>query len=268
MEASERTHAIALNLERWRRSPARFIDYGVLVNLPDFHGEVWERGERLSRFRVVIGKAGRRRGQMVNATPTLASKIHTVVYNPWWTVPKRIIREELLLKAEAFEQQRASSTQQPVAGGAEAVQHADYWQTHDYVVKGDMSDPRTLRVRRRPGPGNALGKVKFIFENRWAVFLHDTPQKGKFRHRRRAFSHGCVRVQKPLDLAELLVRRDGSWEQVERARVMRHYKPKSIRLARPVDVAFVYFTAQVEDGGRVAFLRDVYRRDREQLASR
>ena len=122
-------------------------------------------------------------------------------------------------------------------------------------------------VRRRPGPGNALGKVKFLFENRWSVFLHDTPQKRKFNATRRAFSHGCVRVHRPLELAELLLKRDGQWAEVEKAKVMSHYKESVFRMKAPVWLVVDYMTARVNDAGRATFYPDVYRKD-ETLASR
>ena len=121
-------------------------------------------------------------------------------------------------------------------------------------------------VRRRPGPGNALGRVKFIFDNRHFVFLHDTPSKSKFRSQRRAFSHGCIRVQDPLVLAELLLRRDGSLHVAEEAKVLKHYRETTIQLKEPIPVVLDYVTARVDQTGRVHFLEDLYEKDARLLA--
>ena len=116
-------------------------------------------------------------------------------------------------------------------------------------------------VRMKPGPSNALGKVKFIFENRHFVFLHDTPSKRKFRRLRRAMSHGCIRVHKPLTLAELLLKRDGTWEIAEKKRVMKHYRETPITLKTPIPIILAYFTARVDEKGMVHWLGDIYGKD-------
>ncbi len=251
---TERIATLRLNLDRWRASALNDFPYAVFVNVPDYHGEVWDGPERVHRFRVVVGGTQRERGRMVNATPTLVSYIHQVIYNPYWNVPRRILERELKPDAEKY--------------AAEAEADApDYWARHRFEVMGG-DDPARQWVRREPGPGNALGKVKIIFENRDFVFLHDTPAKTKFKATRRAFSHGCMRVDQPLDLARLLLERDGSWQAAEDARVMKHYKETPIPLDRRVPIVVDYVTARVDDAGRVHFLHDVYRRDRVAAVAR
>ncbi len=258
MPAEERLASIRRNLGRLRQSAMRDHPYAVYINLPDYHGEVWDADERLMRFKVVIGNTRRERGRMINATPELEARIETVIYNPWWNVPKRIYERELLKSAEKWSEKQAERVADPaVDANAEPV---DYWEAKGYEVK-NPDDPVRTWVRRRPGPGNALGKVKFIFENRYFVFLHDTPQKKKFRPARRAFSHGCMRVHEPLELAELLLSRDGTWTIAEDKRVMKHYKETPISLRSPVPLVVEYVTARVDDGGRVHFLGDIYRKD-------
>ena len=116
-------------------------------------------------------------------------------------------------------------------------------------------------VRMKPGPRNALGRVKFIFENRHFVFLHDTPGKRKFRAIHRAFSHGCIRVHQPLTLAELLLKKDGTWHIAEKKKVMKHYRETPIELKTPIPIILAYFTARVGDDGMVRWLRDIYGKD-------
>ena len=198
---------------------------------------------------------------MINATPVFSARVDTIVYNPYWTVPKRIYEEELLVQAEKFEaEQLALQADRDASESGAPI--PTYWEARGYEVFGEGRADGEVWVRRKPGPGNALGKVKFLFENRWFVFLHDTPQKSKFRPPRRAFSHGCIRVSEPLALAELLLRRDGLWEAVKEARVMRHYREKTFRLRTPVWLVVDYLTVRVDDDGRAHFYGDVYRKDR------
>lgn len=255
---TERLGTIRLNLARWRRSDIRLFPYVIFVNLPDYHAEVWDGPEALLRSRVVIGNTRKKRGFMINATPVLTARVDTIVYNPYWTVPKRIYEEELVVLAEKYEAETMAAF---VASGDTGEPPPDYWQARGYEVHGADREDGQVWVRRKPGPGNALGKVKFLFENRWFVFLHDTPQKRKFRAVRRAFSHGCVRLSEPLVLAELLLRRDGSWGQVEEARVMDHYRQTVIDLNVPVWLVVDYLTARVDEDQRVQFFADVYRKD-------
>lgn len=292
---SERIQTLELNLERLRRSALNDHDYKVYVNLPDYHGEVWDGPERLLRFKIVIGSTRREKGRMVNATPTLSSRIHRIIYNPWWNVPKRIFEDELKPAATKWARKKAEAaaaaeggdpggegtlvsaapapTPSPAVaepsgadeGPVDPAMRSGYWEDKGFVV---MGGEKRQWVRRKPGPGNALGKVKFIFENRHAVFLHDTPAKKKFRAVRRSFSHGCMRVGRPLDLAQLLLERDGTWHVAERKRVMKHYKNAPITLNTPVPIVVDYVTARVDDEGRVHWLHDVYKKDRLALATR
>ena len=246
--AADRVRQLRGALKAWRRSGFSDHPYGVLVNPPDFHGEVWEGPQRLLRFRVVVGKPSRW-GRMKNATPRLDAYVQQVIYNPYWNVPDRILQRELLRKAaKKLDDAGPDDVRTPL----EVLQDDGY-----EVVNPD--NPKRLWVREPPGPGNALGRVKFLFENRWFVFLHDTNDRRKFRARRRAFSHGCVRVQDPLRLAEVLLRRDGSWGQVEATRALHRRKEIPITLRAPVPISLVYVLARVRDDGRVRWLPDIYK---------
>ncbi len=255
ISAADRVAQLELNLERWRVSDFGHFPYKVFINLPDFHGEVWDGTQRLMRFKTVVGKRNVSDGRRINATPRLTARIKRLVYNPTWTVPARIIREELLPQAAAkVEKEGLELT--PV----------DYLRSKGYRVWNE-DNPRKMRLRRAPGPDNALGKVKFQFDNRYFVFLHDTNSKSKFRHRRRAMSHGCMRVHKPLDLAKLLLTRDGTYWKVKKLRVMKHYVETPIYLESTVPLVVDYITARVDDDGRTRFFWDMYRHDAPRLAS-
>ncbi|MCB9729373.1 MAG: L,D-transpeptidase family protein [Deltaproteobacteria bacterium] len=257
----ERLDCVLANLERMRHSDLRDHPYAVYIVLPDFHGEVWDGPERLLRFKTVVGNTTRHGAVLVNATPELTARIDTVIYNPYWNVPPRIFQEELLRDESKWQDAQAARAE----AGEDPL--PDFWEAKRFEVM-NADNPETMWVRRKPGPGNALGKVKFMFENRYFVFLHDTSDKAKFRQVRRAFSHGCMRVEKPLQLAELLLRRDGTWHVAEEEHVLSHTRETPISLEHPVPIVVDYLTARASDDGRVHFLTDIYGRDRDRVAER
>ncbi|MFT5432213.1 MAG: murein L,D-transpeptidase YcbB/YkuD [Myxococcota bacterium] len=236
----KRITTIERDLRRLRQSERNDHHYLVYVNLPEYHGEIWAGANLVHRFRVVVG--GKRR---INSTPRITSKIHTVIFNPFWNVPRRIYQTEMKGAADKWIEE------------GNGTEPKDYWASKGYELKG--RNPKTQWLRRPPGRGNPLGKVKFLFENRHAVFLHDTPSKKLFRKPRRAFSHGCIRVQHPVEFAEQLLRRDGSWDVAQSEGVMHHYRRTPIRLRRPVPLVLDYITTRVTEDGHVMFLSDLYK---------
>lgn len=252
------------NLARWRASEARFYDYTLQVNLPDYHGEFWSGDELLRRFKVVIGSARKVRetGEMPNATPLISSAIRTVIFNPYWNVPERILLEELVPQAKraltrsADEREELGETvdREQLLSTDSLVEH---FNQNGYEVLNQTPSGR-LWIRQLPGPANALGKVKFIFPNRHSVFMHDTPSKGKFRFSRRAFSHGCMRVHKPIELARMLLERDGSWSGYRSRKGLRSSDQLVIPLKSPVKLIVDYITNHVDDEDRVHWLHDIY----------
>jgi hypothetical protein len=268
-----RLETVRRNLQRWRTSERRHFDYAVHVNLPDYHGEVWDGDERLRRFKVVIGNTRRANGTMVNATPNISSAIRTVIFNPYWNVPKRIAIEELVPQAHRALTKIADALEEAgevidreTVHSREAT--AEWFETNGYDVLNQSASGR-MWLRQRPGRQNALGKVKFLFDNRDSIFMHDTPSKAKFHFPRRAYSHGCVRVQKPVELAKLLLRRDGSWSRHREHVGMRTQKQLVIKMARPIHLVVDYITNHVDDHGRLHWLHDIYGRDTSvEVASR
>jgi murein L,D-transpeptidase YcbB/YkuD len=157
-----------------------------------------------------------------------------VVFRPYWNVPPTIARKELLPKAD---------------------EDAEYLErNHMEMVNG--------RVRQRPGPDNSLGLVKFIFPNRHHVYLHDTPAKALFGRSRRDFSHGCIRVARPVDLAEFVLRGQGNWTQQRIADAMKKGRDNQhVRLETPVAVYLFYTTVIIGRAGEVRFYEDIYGHD-------
>lgn len=246
VSAQERLDQIEVTLQRWRESRIGNDDYYVFINVPDFHAEVWRDGVREMRFRIVVGNTQRecRNDRMVyvNATPIQSGQIDHVILNPYWTVPQRITEEEIL---PAY------------------MKDPEYLERNNYE-KITASNGYTM-VRQLPGPTNALGKVKFMFPNNEHTYLHDTPRKVYFDAPTRAFSHGCMRVQNPLDFLEYLLVHDDNWDQASIDRIFDRGREYRMNLTKPVPIHSEYYVVRVGDDGHVHFMSDLYRYDRERL---
>ena len=222
--ASARVEQLRVNLERWRWLEADLGDRYVLVNVAGFHAGLYD-GDRLTLgMRAIVGKPYRR-------TPIFSDEIRYLVFSPYWNIPSSIARQEIRPKGRRYMERN-----------------------HIEVVSGG-------RLRQRPGPGNALGRVKFMFPNRFNVYLHDTPARELFDRTSRSFSHGCIRLEKPLELARFLLDGQG-WTREEIEQATDRSTPKTVPLERRVPVHILYWTAWVDEGGTLQFRRDIYDRDR------
>ena len=240
---------IRQSLERWRNMRLGADDAFVFVNIPDFHAEVWDKGERAMRFKVVTGSARRERDEktremvMPRSTKLFSDQIEYLVFNPYWNVPQGIVQDEILPELE---------------------ENPNYLEEHNYEWYETSAGNRILR--QTPGEHNALGLVKFLFPNKHDIYLHDTNQKGFFRYPIRAFSHGCMRVHQPMELAEFMLKREGKWDEKRGvARWMQGGGETWIKLDEPLPVHIEYVVARVDDEGHVHFLADVYRMDHEPM---
>jgi murein L,D-transpeptidase YcbB/YkuD len=249
--AAARVRQIELNLERWRWLPRDLGDRHIIVNIPEYRLEVWDHGRVPLAMKVVVGKKD-------NPTPVLADRMTTVVFSPYWNIPPEIVQKETLphvLKDPAYldknniEVVRASNNDEPVD-----VKSID-WDDADVATK--------VRFRQKPGAGNSLGLVKFIFPNHFNVYLHDTPAQALFSRIERDFSHGCVRVERPMDLAKYVLRDQASWTEEKIDEAMHSGQERSVALKEPLPVYLVYFTAW-EENGTTKFGDDVYGYDRRQ----
>jgi murein L,D-transpeptidase YcbB/YkuD len=248
-----RIDQIRLNLERarWNYDADR-RDF-VLVNVPAFRAHLIQSGEELWSTRVIVGEVD-------TETPLFQAEMKYVVLNPTWTVPYKIASEELLptIRSDPSFLARGGYRLFDRAGGP--VDPAGV----DWAALNSNDFPLTLV--QQPGPGNQLGRIKFVFPNEYAVFMHDTPAKNLFGRACRAFSHGCIRVDQPLDLAERLLEREG-WTRERIEAGVASGETQTIFLAEPVPVILVYWTAAVDDHGVVYFFDDIYSRDRALLAA-
>jgi L,D-transpeptidase YcbB len=251
---SARAAQIALNMERWRWMPRDLGRRYVLVNVAGFRLELVEDGERTMELPVVVGRESWE-------TPTFASRITRVIFNPSWRIPDSILREEVLPK----------------------VGRDPGWLAREGIVVHDLRllgapeiDPRAvdwrqprggLRLRQEPGPRNPLGRVKIDMPNPFDVYLHDTAYPELFGRPVRAFSHGCVRVGSALALASQLLRDAPGWSPEDEAEVLDGWETRVVRPRRPVPVYVIYETAWRASDGQVELRSDVYGRDADLAAA-
>jgi murein L,D-transpeptidase YcbB/YkuD len=244
-----RIEQIRANLER-----ARWVLYDpesefLVVNIAGFALYMVRRGEVVWRTRVQVGRPYRQ-------TPVFRSEMTYLVVNPTWTVPPTIFREDLL------PQLRRNSSYLATRG-------------IDLLDRGGMPlDPTAVdwtgrsfpyQLVQQPGANNALGRVKFMFPNEHFVYLHDTPSRDLFERDNRAFSSGCIRVENPFELAQLLL--GGSWSRERLDALVATGKTQTVFLDKPLPVMLLYWTTEVDAAGRVAFFPDVYERDAGVIAA-
>jgi murein L,D-transpeptidase YcbB/YkuD len=233
--------ALLSNMERWRWMPRWLGSRTVTVNIPAYTVTVAVDGKETYEGRVVVGSTS-------NPTPLLASAINYVVVNPYWNVPFSIASNEMLGRI------RANPAGYFARNGYEAVVNGRV--VNPSSINWSEGALRKVRVRQKPGRGNALGSVKFLFDNPYAVYLHDTPSKALFGREARAFSHGCVRVDQPFVFADALLagEDDLTGRSVER---MVGGGERWLNVTHEVPVYLAYFTREVVDG-RLVTHGDVY----------
>ncbi|WP_293722824.1 L,D-transpeptidase family protein [Stappia sp.] len=232
---------VIANMERWRWLPRDLGQFHILVNIPEFKARLFRDGKQVYETRVVVGKPS-------NQTPVFSDEMDHLIVNPYWNVPYSIASQELLPAVRANSSYLSKRNYEVVSGGRVVDPSAVDWSGVNL---------RTVRIRQRPGRGNALGNIKFMFPNRHSVYLHDTPSKRLFGRSSRAFSHGCVRVQDPFDFADALLQLDPDWD-ARRLKAMVGGSEKRVNLSRHVPVHLAYFTAFVDENGALQRRPDIY----------
>lgn len=223
------------NMERWRWVPADLGARHIMVNVPEYRLRLVERGDVVHETRVIVGKEQ-------TQTPIFSENMKYLVVNPSWTLPPSIIKKEFLPALAA---------------------DPDYAARKGYRVirKGNR-----ISVQQPPGARNALGLIKFMFPNDHAVYLHDTPNRNLFSAGKRAFSHGCVRVDQPFQLAEEILGQDDKWSE-KTLRGLVGKGERYVHLKRPLPVHLTYFTLSVDENGALKSFDDLYGFDRKVRAA-
>jgi len=252
---TDRVRQIELSMERARWLPAPEGPF-ILVNIPQFRLFAF-RGPRdsesaMQAMNVIVGRSFPR-----YKTPVFRADMRYVVFQPYWDVPPSIVRTELLPKlrnslsyadTQGYELVRGQSDESPVQPWNEA--------NLDALARGE------LRVRQRPGPLNALGRVKFMFPNQFNVYLHSTPAQALFGRAERAFSHGCVRVENPQALGEFVFANEPGWDSARVTQMLAAQEGmKRVNLKQAIRVMIFYATAVAAEDGRVLFFQDIYGHD-------
>lgn len=227
----DRIRQMKINLERMRWMPEDNADR-LWANIPEFKLHVFENNTEAMVINIVVGKAA-------NRTVIFSDSLRYIVFSPYWNVPNSIVEKEIL---------------------PAMARNSNYLGRNNMeIVKSNGGTPT---IRQKPGGANSLGKVKFLFPNRYNIYFHDTPAKTLFSSEQRAFSHGCIRLQKPVELAKFLLKDQAAWDDARIDTAMNQQKEQWVTLlsARPVYV--VYFTSWVDQEGILNFRDDIYEHDK------
>ncbi|HZC01403.1 MAG TPA: L,D-transpeptidase family protein, partial [Gammaproteobacteria bacterium] len=246
-----RIRQIELNMERWRWLPQDLGERYILVNIANFALDVVENGQSVLTMRVVAGKPTRR-------TPFFSAQMTYVVLSPHWYVPPTIAIQDKLPLIRRDPKYMARQNLKIFSDGPGGATRVDP-RAIDWSSVSARNFP--YRLRQDPGPRNALGRVKFMFPNSYHVYLHDTPSRELFARAERAFSSGCIRLEKPIELAEYLLRDDPRWSRQSILSSIDRGREQVVHLPAPIPVHLFYWTTWMSDEGVVHFRKDIYERD-------
>ncbi len=247
VSVAQRIDQIRVNLERMRWVADRLPEDFVLVDIPGYRVQLFRRGQPIFSSRAIVGRPER-------STPVFRDELAYLELNPTWTVPPTILAEDILPKMQIdpnyiYDRGLRVIDREGRSIAPESVNWYLPARAFPYML------------RQGPGEENALGRVKFMFPNRFSVYLHDTPERDLFNRTVRALSSGCVRVEEPLRLAELVLDDPHRWNAARFEDLLDEGKTRVVRLERPIPVLLTYWTAVAEEAGRVHFRPDIYARD-------
>lgn len=255
VSVQSRINQIKINMARWHKMPDKLGACYILVNIPGFRLDMVEAQRKIKSMRVIVGKNERR-------TPVMSAKMTYVEINPYWNIPRKIACKDLLPKI----------LQDPGFLIRQNIQVFKSWKSNAPVL-----DPLSIdwqrysetffpfRLRQEPVIANALGQIKFMFPNRFSVYIHDTPAKSLFNKNIRNFSSGCVRIEEPMALAEYLLSKDQRWNREKLQEKVKSRKREVVVLHKPITVHLVYMTAWAEENGTAFFYPDLYQLDGQML---
>jgi murein L,D-transpeptidase YcbB/YkuD len=241
---------IRMNLARWRWLPRELGDRYVFVNVPAYQMQVMEGEKPVLAMRVIVGDPK-------HQTPLFSDEMTTIVFSPNWNVPESIIRKEMLPRLVNDPGYLERQDIQVVGTSGQVIDA-------EAVDWGDESAVAGLHFRQEPGPKNALGLVKFQFPNSFDVYMHDTPQDALFNKEGRALSHGCIRLENPMALAQYVLRDNPEWTTEKIGAAMNAGEEHAVPLKEHLPVHIGYFTAWVNPDGSVTYTDDPYHLDENQ----
>jgi murein L,D-transpeptidase YcbB/YkuD len=248
---SRRVLQLQLTLERWRWLPPDLPLRLIAVNVPEFQLRAYDDHHPSLTMPVVVGKAFPE-----HQTPVFQDKMEYLIFRPYWNVPIGITRKELIPEIRKNPGYLAKHGFEVVTRKGQVIAS----NVPDVVLLAKLRSGE-LEIRQRPGPGNSLGLIKFVFPNNYDVYLHGTPEHALFARAHRAFSHGCIRVEDPETLAAWVLKDDPSWTSGRIQSAMNATDSLRVNLSKPIAVLVLYGTAIVEENADVHFLEDVYGQD-------
>ncbi|WP_143961105.1 L,D-transpeptidase family protein [Litoribacter populi] len=247
-----RIENIEANLERWRWLSDNLGERYVKVNIANYEMQVIENDKPVFVSRAIVGKHYRQ-------TPVFSARMNHLVFAPTWTVPPTILWNDVIPAVKKDPNYLASKNMQVLTRDGKPVDAKSIdWKN---VSRSNFS----YMIRQSPGKDNALGNVKFMFPNQYNVYIHDTPTRNLFAHTDRSFSSGCIRISKPMEFAEYLLKDKPEWTQEQMTRVVAQGKERTVFLGEPIPVHIIYMTAWADDNGTVHFRKDLYTRDQPLL---
>ncbi|MFN5334082.1 MAG: murein L,D-transpeptidase [Bacteroidota bacterium] len=231
VRAEKRIEQIIVNMERCRWLPVQLKDEYFVINIPEFKFHAYVNDTLLWSMKVVVGKS-------ITETAIFTGTMKYVVFAPYWNVPASILNNEILPAVH---------------------KNSNYLKNNHMEWAGKI-------LRQKPGPWNALGKVKFLFPNSHNIYLHDTPTKELFKRDQRTFSHGCIRVEQPKKLAQYVLQHQPEWTEQRIDSAMNGEKELYVNLKKTYPVFISYFTAWIDDTGLMNFRKDIYEKDQRLLS--
>jgi L,D-transpeptidase YcbB len=229
--AGQRVKQILMNMGRMRWMPTEPNGRLIVVNIPEFKLHMYEGNQKAFDMVIVVGKEG-------HNTMMFNGDLNQIVFSPYWNIPPSIVKNEIL---------------------PSLASNPGYLESQNMEQTGLLGDLPV--IRQRPGAGNALGKVKFLFPNSFNIYFHDTPSKSLFEKDKRAFSHGCIRLAEPEKMANYLLKNNPEWTPEKINAAMNAGTERYVKLKDPVPVMITYYTAWVDENGRLNFRDDVYDHD-------
>jgi len=248
----QRISKIRLNMDRIKWLNHRFEPRSIMINIPDFKFTFIENNKARKEMKVIVG-------DKKHHTPVFSNRVSTIILNPYWNVPQSIIQKEFIPKL----------FKNPNAMVKEDIEVTRGWDRDEPKINPASIDWRQyqfsktvpFRFAQPPGNGNALGKIKFLFPNNFAVYMHDTPTKRLFDGDVRAFSHGCIRLAEPMELLKIFASFDGAVNMERANKILKGKTETQINLKNSIPVDIVYLTAWVDYDGVLQFRDDVYEYD-------
>jgi murein L,D-transpeptidase YcbB/YkuD len=250
----QRIKQLIINMERWRWLPENLGSRYIYVNIADYNLKLYEDKQLIMEMKTIVGQEQR-------STPVFSDTIKYLVINPYWYVPKSIaVKDKLPLIKKDYtylKENNYSLFKYTVNNKLEEINPAAVnWSN---INKNNFN----YLLRQNPGDENALGRVKFMFPNRFSIYLHDTPGRYLFSETERSFSSGCIRIEKPIDLAEYLLSDQEEWNREKIEAEMTKDKEKTVYLKNPIKIYLQYKTAWIDVLGNLNFREDIYNRDQK-----